>query len=46
MLKSRRRTPKRPEMMRRNAVISSFTPSMRLSVRGANDLEPEIEGRP
>ena len=32
--------------MQRNAVISSFTPSMRLSVKGPNDTEPEIEGRP
>jgi hypothetical protein len=32
--------------MQRNAVISSFTPSMRFSVRGANEQEPEVEGRP
>lgn len=32
--------------MQRNAIISSFTPRMRLSVRGSNDPEPEVEGRP
>lgn len=32
--------------MQRNAVISSFVPSMRLSVTGPNDPEPQIEGRP
>jgi len=45
MLKPRRRKSKRLETMQRNAVISSFTPSMRLGVRGPNDREPEIEGR-
>ena len=44
MPKLRRR--KRPETMQRNAVISSFRPSMRFNVRGPNDPEPEIEGRP
>jgi hypothetical protein len=46
MPKPRRRKSKRPETMQRNAVISSFTPSMRLSVNGPADPEPEIEGRP
>jgi hypothetical protein len=46
MPKPRRRKSKRQETMRPNAVISSFTPTMRLSVRGPNDAEPEIEGRP
>jgi hypothetical protein len=46
MPKPRRRNPKRRETMQRNAIISSFTPSMRLNVIGPNDLEPEIEGRP
>lgn len=46
MPKPRRRKPKRPETMQRNAVISSFTPSMRLGVRAPKDAEPEIEGRP
>jgi hypothetical protein len=31
--------------MQRNAIISAFTPTMRFSVRGANDAEPEVEGR-
>jgi hypothetical protein len=46
MLKPRRRKPKRPETMQRNAVISSFTPTMRLGVRAPKDADPEIEGRP
>jgi hypothetical protein len=46
MPKPRRRKSKQQEMIRRNAVISSFTPSMRLSVRSAKEAEPEIEGRP
>jgi len=33
MSKRRLRKPKRPEIMQRNAVISSFTPTMRLSIR-------------
>ena len=44
MLKPRRRESKRLETMQRNAVISPFTPSIRLGVRGLNDPEPEIEG--
>jgi hypothetical protein len=36
----------RLETMQRNAVISSFTPRMRLSIRGPKDREPEVEGRP
>jgi hypothetical protein len=46
MVKHRRRKSTRLETMQRNAVISSFTPTMRLSVRGSNDPQPEIEGRP
>ena len=46
MSKNRRRGSKRPETMQRNAIISSFTPRMRLSVRGPSDAEPEVEGRP
>ena len=46
MSKSRRHKSKRPETMQRNAVISSFTPRMRLSVKGPNGTEPEIDGRP
>jgi len=46
MPKRRRRRSKRPETMQRNAVISSFTPRMRLGVRGPSDPEPEVEGRP
>src|SRR4029453_5270909 len=46
MARARRRKSKRPETMQRNAVISSFTPSIRLRIRGQNDPEPEIEGRP
>jgi hypothetical protein len=46
MPKPRRRRSKRPEAMRRNAAISSFTPRMHLGIRGPNDSEPEVEGRP
>src|ERR1700719_1452947 len=46
MRKKRRRRSTRPETMQRNAIISSSTPRMRLSMRGANDPEPEVEGRP
>jgi hypothetical protein len=45
MPKKRRRKSTRRETMQRNAIISSFTPRMRLGVRGANDPEPEVEGR-
>jgi hypothetical protein len=33
-------------MIQRNAVISSFTPSVRLIIRGPNEPEPEVDGRP
>jgi hypothetical protein len=46
MPKQRRRRSARPETMRPNAAISSFTPKMHLSVGGGNDPEPEVEGRP
>ena len=46
MTQKRRRRSTQPETMQRNAIISSFVPSMRLSVRGARDSEPEIDGRP
>src|SRR5437867_3601889 len=46
MAKKRRRRFTRLETMQRNATVSSFTPRMRLSIRGANDPEPEVEGRP
>ena len=32
--------------MQRNAIISSFTPTMRLGISGADSPAPEIEGRP
>ena len=46
MPKKRRRKSTRSETMQRNAVISSFTPRMRLSVRMPKETEPEIEGKP
>ena len=45
MARKRRRQSRRPETMRRNAVISSFRPSISFSVRGESKPEPEIEGR-
>jgi hypothetical protein len=46
MAKKGPRKPRRNETMHRNALISSFAPRVSLSVIGAKDPEPEIEGRP
>jgi len=46
MAKKRRRTSRQDETMQRNVLISSFAPRVSVSVRGANDPDPEIEGGP
>jgi hypothetical protein len=46
MPKKRWRRSRRDETMRRNAVISSIAPRVSVSVKGAKDPEPEIQGRP
>jgi hypothetical protein len=45
MPKTRGRRSSRPETMQRNAIIPSFAPRVRFSVKDAKDPEPEIEGR-
>ena len=44
MPNARRRKSIRPETMQRNAVISSFTPSMSLSIRGPTTRSPRPKG--
>jgi hypothetical protein len=46
MPKKRRGRTRLDEHWRRNALISSFAPSVRLGVKGENTPEPEIQGRP
>src|SRR4051794_12266632 len=46
MPKRRRRKSRSDERMRRNVTISAVAPRVSFSVKGENDEEPEIEGRP
>lgn len=46
MGKKRRRSPRKDEMLSRDATISAAAPLVRFSVKGPKDPEPEIEGRP
>jgi len=41
----RRRRTRKEETMLRNVLISSFSPRVSLSIRRANEPEPEIDGR-